>query len=111
MKKSSIIIAGGIVGLLAALLVKFGNPTNMGICVACFYRDITGALGLHRAAAVQYIRPEIIGFILGAYLGSCQEFKPSGGSSPLINLFWAFVMIGAWPSGLSPADDPAPGQR
>ncbi|MGI6552323.1 MAG: YedE family putative selenium transporter [Bacillota bacterium] len=98
MKKSSIIIAGGIVGLLAALLVKFGNPTNMGICVACFYRDITGALGLHRAAAVQYIRPEIIGFILGAFILALakKEFKPSGGSSPLIRFVLGFfVMIGA----------------
>ena len=38
----------------------------MGICVACFTRDIAGALGLHRAAVVQYLRPEIIGFVLGA---------------------------------------------
>ena len=26
------------------ILMKFGNPGNMGICVACFYRDIAGAL-------------------------------------------------------------------
>jgi uncharacterized protein len=46
--------------VLAPILVKLGNPGNMGICVACFSRDIAGALGLHRAATVQYIRPEII---------------------------------------------------
>ena len=40
----------------------------MGICVACFERDIAGAIGLHRAAVVQYIRPEIIGFVLGSLL-------------------------------------------
>ena len=56
MRKGPILIAGGVIGLLAALLVKFGNPVNMGICVACFYRDIAGALGLHRAEVVQYIR-------------------------------------------------------
>ncbi|HHX51403.1 MAG TPA: YedE-related selenium metabolism membrane protein [Clostridia bacterium] len=98
MKKTTIVIAGGIIGLLAALLVKFGNPANMGICVACFYRDITGALGLHRAEAVQYIRPEIIGFIIGAFILALakKEFKPTGGSSPLIRFVLGFfVMIGA----------------
>jgi len=47
--------------VFAALLQKLGNPGNMGICVACFERDIAGAVGLHRAAVVQYMRPEIIG--------------------------------------------------
>lgn len=98
MKKSTILLAGGVIGLLAAALVKFGNPVNMGICVACFYRDIAGALGLHRAEAVQYIRPEIIGFILGAFLIAYanKEFKATGGSSPLIRFVLGFfVMIGA----------------
>ena len=48
----SIILAGAVIGLLAPLLQKLGNPPNMGICVACFERDIAGALGLHRAAVV-----------------------------------------------------------
>lgn len=98
MKKAPIFVAGGVIGLLAALLVKFGNPVNMGICVACFYRDIAGALGLHRAEVVQYIRPEIIGFILGAFILAVakKEFRPRGGSSPLIRfVFGFFVMIGA----------------
>lgn len=38
--------------------------------MACFERDIAGALGLHRAEVVQYIRPEIIGFVLGATLAA-----------------------------------------
>jgi len=42
----------------------------MGICVACFYRDITGGLGLHRASVVQYLRPEIMGFVLGAFISA-----------------------------------------
>jgi len=57
---------GAFIGVLAALLQKLGNPGNMGICVACFERDIAGAVGLHRAAVVQYMRPEIIGFVLGS---------------------------------------------
>ncbi|GAJ19481.1 unnamed protein product, partial [marine sediment metagenome] len=47
--KTLIILAGLVMGILAALLVNWGNPPNMGICVARFMRDIDGALGLHRA--------------------------------------------------------------
>lgn len=92
------ILTGAVVGILAPILVKFGNPGNMGICVACFNRDIAGALGLHRAAVVQYIRPEIIGFVLGALIAALifREFKPRGGSSPLVRfVLGMFAMIGA----------------
>jgi len=79
-------------------MTKWGNPPNMGICVACFIRDVAGAIGLHRAGVVQYIRPEIIGFTLGAFITSFafREFRSRGGSSPLVRfLLGAFVMIGA----------------
>ena len=93
--KRKMFIYGGIIGLIAAILMKYGNPGNMGICVACFYRDIAGALGLHRAAVVQYIRPEIIGFILGAFIISIVkgDFKSRGGSSPLIRFFLGFFLV------------------
>ena len=98
MKKRSILIAGGLIGLLSVALVKLGNPANMGVCIACFLRDIAGALGLHRAEAVQYIRPEIVGIVLGAF-GSAfyfKEFSPRGGSSPLTRFVLGMaVMIGA----------------
>ena len=68
-EKGTIVLAGGVIGLIAAILVFFGNPANMGFCIACFLRDTTGALGLHSAAAVQYIRPEIIGLVLGCNNG------------------------------------------
>lgn len=58
-----IISVGAFIGIFAALLQKWGNPANMGICVACFERDIAGAIGIHRAGVVQYMRPEIIGFV------------------------------------------------
>ena len=76
-----LLAAGGVTGLLAVLLTVFGNPANMGVCVACFIRDTAGALGLHGAATVQYIRPEIPGFIAGAFILSLarREVKPSGG--------------------------------
>ena len=95
--KLGIIIAGLIIGVIASVLVLFGNPTNMGFCIACFIRDTAGGLGLHRAEAVQYIRPEIIGIILGSFLISVgtKEFKARGGSSPLTRFILGFfVAIG-----------------
>lgn len=80
------------------MLVKLGNPGNMGVCVACFSRDIAGALGLHRAAVVQYIRPEIVGFVLGSLVAALifREFKPRTGSAPLVRfLLGVFAAIGS----------------
>ncbi|MFP3928300.1 MAG: YedE family putative selenium transporter [Desulfobacteraceae bacterium] len=93
-----IIAVGGLIGILAALLQKWGNPGNMGICVACFERDASGALGLHRAEVVQYMRPEIIGFVLGALVAAyaSHEFRPRLGSAPIVRfVLGAFAMIGA----------------
>ena len=59
-EKRNLIIAGLIIGVIAGFLVLAGNPANMGFCIACFIRDTVGALGMHRAAPVQYIRPEVI---------------------------------------------------
>ncbi len=93
-----IILAGALIGVLAPLLQKLGNPPNMGVCVACFERDIAGALGLHRAAVVQYIRPEIVGFVLGAMLAAYAfgEFRARAGSAPIVRfVLGMFAMIGA----------------
>ncbi|MBE1424065.1 YedE family putative selenium metabolism protein [Desulfomicrobium macestii] len=93
-----ILAVGAIIGVVAGFLQKFGNPANMGICVACFGRDIAGALGLHRAAVVQYMRPEIIGFVLGSFAAALafKEFKPSGGSAPITRFVLGMIaMIGA----------------
>jgi uncharacterized protein len=93
-----IVVVGAIIGILAPLLQKLGNPGNMGICVACFERDIAGALGLHRAAVVQNLRPEIMGFVLGATLAALafKEFKARTGSAPLVRfLLGMLAMIGA----------------
>lgn len=96
--KKGIIITGSVIGFLAVLLVKFGNPANMGFCIACFIRDIAGAVGLQRAAVVQYIRPEIIGLVLGAFISAkvSKEFSSKGGSAPFTRFILGFfVMIGA----------------
>jgi len=93
-----IIAAGVVIGVLAPLLQKWGNPGNMGICMACFERDVAGALGLHRADLVQYLRPEIIGFVLGAFVAalSFREFRPRSGSAPIARfLLGMCAMIGA----------------
>ncbi len=93
-----VILTGVIIGVLAPLLVKLGNPGNMGICTACFTRDITGALGFFRIEKLSYIRPEIIGIILGSTVSALafKEFKARGGSSPMIRfMLGMFAMIGA----------------
>ena len=101
-----IVLTGLIVGAAAVLLTAYGNPQNMGFCIACFLRDIAGALKLQTAGLtaetgtgiVQYIRPEIIGLVLGAFALSLvrKEFRPVGGSSPMTRFVIAvFVMIGA----------------
>ena len=41
-EKGTIVLAGGVIGLIAAILVFFGNPANMGFFIACFLRDTTG---------------------------------------------------------------------
>ncbi len=96
--RPGIILVGAVIGLVATLLQKLGNPPNMGVCVACFQRDIAGALGLHRADAVQYIRPEIIGFLLGSFFAALafREFKARTGSAPVVRFFLGvFAMVGA----------------
>lgn len=89
---------GIIIGVLAVILVVFGNPANMGFCIACFLRDTTGGLGLHRAGIVQYVRPELIGLACGAFISalSAKEFRSRGGSATLVRfVLGVFMMIGA----------------
>ena len=94
----TVVLAGVAVGIAALALSALGNPANMGFCIACFERDIAGTLGLHSAAVAQYMRPEIIGLVLGAMVMALVkgEFCAKGGSSPATRfLLGALVMIGA----------------
>lgn len=88
-----IIVVGAVIGLIAVWLQKLGNPANMGICVACFERDVAGGLGLHRAAIVQYLRPEIMGLVLGSLAAAIatREFKPRGGSAPIVRFVLGMI--------------------
>ena len=105
-KYGLLILTGVLVGAAAVLLTAFGNPKNMGFCIACFLRDIAGALNFQRAGfdaevgtgIVQYLRPEIMGLVLGSTVIAFlrKEFRPKGGSSPMVRFVIAvFVMIGA----------------
>lgn len=94
-EKGVVILTGAAIGLLAVVLVVFGNPGNMGFCIACFLRDIAGSLGLHRAETVQYLRPEILGLVLGAF-GSAlvnKEFYPVGGSGAFTRFILGFLIM------------------
>lgn len=92
-----ILVTGLVIGIAALVLGAHGNPGNMGFCIACFLRDTAGGLGLHRAAAVQYIRPEIIGLVLGSFGVALvkKEFSAKGGSAPVTRFVLGFfVMVG-----------------
>jgi len=89
------ILTGGFMGLAGVILSFYGNPPNTGFCVSCFMENIAGSLGLHGNIRMQYIRPEIIGFVLGSFLISVykKEFKPTIGSSPLLRFFVGILLI------------------
>lgn len=96
--KKKLAIAGIVCGIVAALLAFFGNPANMAFCIACFVRDTAGALGMHQAEAVQYVRPEIVGLILGAAAISIatKEYRSTAGSSPMIRfVLGVIIMVGS----------------
>jgi YedE family putative selenium metabolism protein len=96
--KQHLVLGGGvIVGVLGAILVKLGNPANMGLCFVCFYRDIAGSLGVHLNPLVQYLRPEILGIFFGAFFSALafKDFNPRGGSSPGIRfVLGMLIMVG-----------------
>lgn len=97
-KYLSVVITGLVIGALAVLLSVLGNPANMGFCTACFIRDIAGALKLHASDKTQFMRPEILGMIIGACGIALvkKEFRPMGGSAPATRfLLGMTVMIGA----------------
>lgn len=93
-----IVLVGLLFGGLAVWLQQAGNPGNMGICIVCFNRDIAGAIGLQNAPIVQYLRPEILGMVLGAFLAAILfgEYNPRGGSAPFTRfVLGAIAAIGA----------------
>jgi len=93
-----IVVIAALIGLAAAGLELLGNPPNMGICVVCFERDVAGAFGLHRAAPVQYLRPEVPAMLLGGLIAALivGGFRPRSGSAPLVRFFLGvFAVLGS----------------
>ncbi len=93
-----VIATGAGLGILGVLLAVWGNPQNSGICVSCFIENSSGALGLHDNERMQYLRPELIGFVLGSVLCASlfREFRSRGGSAPLARLVsGVFLIVGS----------------
>lgn len=94
----TVVAAGFAMGALGVLLSLLGNPENSGICISCFLENSAGALGLHANPRMQYLRPEIPGFVLGAMLCALagREFRSRGGSAPLARLIaGVFLIVGS----------------
>lgn len=92
-----VVVAGLFLGGLGALLAVWGNPENSGICVSCFMENSAGALGMHDNPRMQYLRPELIGFVLGAAASALlfREFRSRGGGAPLPRLVaGVFLIVG-----------------
>lgn len=90
-----LVVCGVVAAAVAIMLASSGNPGNMAICIACFVRDTAGAMKLQTNETVQYLRPEIIGIIVGACVMAFanKEFKATAGSSPFTRFVLGFVMM------------------
>ncbi len=89
------ILTGAALGSGAVVLTLLGNPVNSGICISCFLENLAGALQLQDNLRMSYIRPELIGFLLGSFFMALKtrRFRVTGGSSPVIRFFLGFFMI------------------
>ena len=89
------IITGAFIGLAGVMLSYFGNPASTGFCVSCFMENIAGSLGLHGNIRMQFIRPEIIGFVLGSFLISMykKDFRSTSNGSHLLRFFIGILLI------------------
>ncbi len=95
MKNRDFIIMGAIIGIGSMVLSYYGNPANTGLCVSCFMENIAGAMGLHDNVRMQYMRPEILGIVLGAFAWSFykRDFISIGGSSSLLRFVVGILLI------------------
>ncbi|RPI37988.1 MAG: YedE-related selenium metabolism membrane protein [Nitrospiraceae bacterium] len=93
--KSLFILTGAVIGISGVMLSFLGNPANTGFCISCFMENIAGSLGLHGNIRMQYLRPEIIGFVIGSFLMAVfkKEFRATGGSSPLLRYLVGILLI------------------
>jgi YedE family putative selenium metabolism protein len=89
------VTSGIVLGAGAVILTLLGNPTNSGICISCFFENLAGSLQMHDSLRMSYIRPELLGFLLGSFLMAkkMRRFQVTGGSSPLVRFLLGFFMI------------------
>ncbi len=89
------ILTGVCLGVGGALLSYFGNPASSGICVSCFMKNAAGALGLHGDIRMQYLRPELIGFVLGAFIAAYinKDLRSVSAGTFLLRFFVGIVLI------------------
>ncbi len=86
------------VGGLAGALVALGNGGNMGLCGACFLRDVAGSAGLFSGLGPKIFRPEVLGVMVGALLWrlSRRRYEARSGSHAVARLFFGIWMaVGA----------------
>lgn len=83
-----------LMGALAAALVVFGNPGNMGLCGVCFLRDASGAMGLFSGPGPKYFRPELTGVAIGALILvlAMGRFEARAGSHAATRFFFGVWM-------------------
>lgn len=90
------LLIGLIAGLISVLVVRVttGSPAII-ITPVCFIRDVAGATGITEIEALQYVRPEIVGSALGAFILSTvfREKGNRGMSSPLLRFVFGVVMM------------------
>ena len=93
-----IVAAGASMGVLGVALVYWGNPANSGICISCFVENLAGGLGLHANARMAYLRPELAGFVLGAFfmaLAGREHRSRSGGMALTGFILGVFLIVGS----------------
>ena len=94
-----LIAASGLsLGIFGAALAFWGNPANSGICISCFMENLAGGLGLHGNSRMAYLRPELVGFVAGAFLMALagREFRPRAGRLPVQGfILGVFLIVGS----------------
>ena len=91
------ILTGIVLGGGGVILAYLGNPVNSGICLSCFLENTAGAMQLHGHVRMSYMRPELIGFVLGSFAMALatKRFSVTGGSSPIIRFsLGLFIIVG-----------------
>ncbi len=88
---------GAAMAAAAFALAALGNPASSGLCASCFLVNVAGALGLHAKASQSYLRPELLGIVLGAFFAAfaSREFRVRGGASTAFHFAGgAFLLLG-----------------